>query len=129
MVVSIHSHHANRIYAGTKPFEFRRVGAGFVSGDLVLIYETTPVQAVTGTALVEHVVRTGTVGSPLLTDPYDLAALEPDRHERARVRRYLDGAPAPVALRLIEARRFAAPHLLLELGLSRAPQSYQFLGA
>lgn len=117
-VMSIHSHHASRIYALTKLYEFRRVGSGFRPGDRIFIYETAPVSRVTGEAFVAAV----EIGNSLT-----LGALEPDLREREHVNLYLAGALRPVALRLEHAIRYEPTRSLRHFGVGRAPQSYQFV--
>lgn len=116
--MSIHPYHASRIYSLAKPYEFRRVGAGLQPGVRIFIYETAPVSLVTG-----EVVVVATQGG----DAHDLVALEPDLKERDHVRRYLTGASRPVALQLGRAIRYNRGLSLQDLGVTRAPQSYQFL--
>jgi predicted transcriptional regulator len=118
VVMSIHPHHARRIYEGVKPFEFRRSGVRIQPGDVVLIYETAPVSAVTGQARVEAVVK-GNVAS--------LSSLESSLDERSHVERYLSGAVNPTALRLCDIAQYRTARDLPSLGIRRPPQSYQFV--
>ncbi|MBN9106176.1 MAG: hypothetical protein J0I14_14350 [Propionibacteriaceae bacterium] len=117
-VMSIRPRHASRIFAGTKPYEFRRRASGIASGTRILIYETAPVSAVTGEAAVE-VVRAGSAS--------ELSSLEPEAAERETVLAYLGGARSPVALGLSGVVRYEKPKSLLEIGVAHAPQSYQFV--
>lgn len=118
VLMSIRPHHAQRIYSGTKPYEFRRVASGIRSGDMIFLYETSPVSAVTGQAIVASI----TVDSP-----NHLSTLEPDPLEREYVSAYLGDARKPIALRLCEVVRYGIARDLRGFGVRRAPQSYQFL--
>lgn len=118
VVMSIHPHHAGRIYSGAKTYEFRRRASGLGVGDKILIYESSPVSAVTGEATVESVI-TGSTST--------LSGLEADPEERANLLAYLESAADPVALRLTEVARYAAERRLLDIGVHRPPQSYQFV--
>jgi len=117
-ILSIHPCHAGRIYSGAKTWEFRRVLPGFDVGDLVLIYETSPVSLVTGEF---H------VGATTRDQPAQLAALESNAEERATLIAYLKGAERCGALRIVNPVRWPEPRTLTRLGISSPPQSYRYV--
>jgi len=55
ILMSIHPRHAKAIINGDKTAEFRRVKPKLKSGDLVVIYETSPIMAVTSIFSVKQV--------------------------------------------------------------------------
>jgi predicted transcriptional regulator len=117
LLIAIRPYHAARIWSGKKPYEFRRRSLNLSTGDLVLVYETSPVCAVTGTF---------SVGKLLRGNPSHVVRLEPDLEEQRTVLDYLSGAKIATAIEIVGAqRRVSLP--LEALGLRRAPQSYQRL--
>lgn len=117
VLVSIHPRHAARIYSGRKTREFRRVRVRFTVGARVWLYETAPVRRVTGSVVLADVL----LGGP------ELAQLETDPRGRLELEDYLRGAKHVTALIVTGAQRLAEPLTLDVVGVSRAPQSYQFL--
>ena len=118
VVFSLKSHHAKRVYCGSKRAEFRRATVRAAPGDLALVYETRPVGLVTGFFVIEGVV---------VVSAQSLHQFEDDDLERRCIERYLNGAKRPVALLIGQPRRFRRPFDLHRLGIERPPQSYQFL--
>lgn len=118
VVMSVHPKHASRIYTGEKCCEFRRRAPGLAEGDKILFYETAPISAVTGEAMI----RTRIEGPVQV-----LCESEIDPVARDQVRTYLDGAHSPVALVLCDVIRYDWPLRLAEVGVARAPQSYQYV--
>lgn len=117
-VMAIRSEHAVRIYRGDKLFEFRRQRPRFSTGLKILIYEPTPVRAVTGHFYV----------TDLIAIDNNLSALENDDYARAVVESYLRGARRPTAIGIAGPKRLDRPLSLESLGLKAAPQSYVHLG-
>jgi predicted transcriptional regulator len=111
-VFSIKSVYAEQIFAGTKEWELRR-GArrSLVPGTRVLVYETSPVQEITG----EFVVAELEIGPP--TRIARLTGLP-------GARQYLKGATQATALRVSEVCQYRRPMLLEEIGIRQAPMSY-----
>jgi predicted transcriptional regulator len=103
---------------GRKRYEFRRGPAGFVPGDLLLVYETAPVSRVVGVARVGRVHH----GS----GP-DLAGIEVHPDLSGLTAAYLGDAPDAVALQVDAVRRLTEPVPLAALGLDRPPRSYRWL--
>lgn len=117
-MISIAPQHASRIYSGDKHYEFRRTAAGLTAGTVLWIYETAPISAITGQAV---------VGKQIFGTPEKISSLEVNPPSRDHVNRYLAGSKNPVALELSGVEKFDAPIRLPFRGVRRAPQSYQFL--
>src|SRR5690606_37359160 len=56
-LISIRSQHVRNIFLGIKTVELRRIAPDLGKGDIMFIYETFPVQAVVGFAVVSEVVQ------------------------------------------------------------------------
>jgi predicted transcriptional regulator/GNAT superfamily N-acetyltransferase len=119
-LLSLRSRHAERIYAGIKTWEFRRVRAALHPGDRVLIYESGGKGLITG----EFTVAERVVGTPA-----EVVLREPNPESRADALAYLEGARVATALRCGQVRLYEKPLTLAELGVARAPQSYLLLSA
>lgn len=117
-LISLHPHHAHRIFRGLKPTEFRRRQVRATLPAWWAIYECRPVCAVTGVMRLDSI----TYGSAT-----DLVAMEPDEDERAMVAKYLEGAICASAIHIGAVGLFPASVPLAEFGILRAPQSYQKL--
>jgi predicted transcriptional regulator len=85
----------------------------------VLIYETSPIQRITG-----HF----SIGRVVVNPKEDVHQMESDPEIRSDVSEYLEGARQSCALEILRPVRWATPRLLAELrdGL-RPPQSFRFL--
>jgi predicted transcriptional regulator len=118
MILSLRPSFASLIYSGSKAFEFRRVRMAATVGDRVLIYESAPVGRVTG----EFV-----VGDIVYGPPGEILKMAGSR-AGAGAAGYLQGCDCATALLVTCAVEWSEPRDLRELGLARAPQSYQFLG-
>lgn len=118
LLMSIAPAYADQIYEGTKRHEYRRTRIHCRPGDLVKIYETAPVSAITGSFV---------VGSVIKGSPSDVLARTGDTN-RSEIVLYLDGASHCAALVVTSARRWARTRHLRSLpAVKRAPQSYVFL--
>jgi len=117
LLISLRPEYAEEIYAGRKHYEFRRVRMRVEPGEVVVIYETLPVGAVTGEFTIAKVVFGGT----------ELAGLERSKRRAEAAAEYLAGARAATALKVSSPRRYRRKRRLADVGLSRAPQSYCWL--
>jgi predicted transcriptional regulator len=124
LLLSIRPTFAERILAGTKTVELRRVKPSARVGQSVLIYGSAPTMALLGTATVDRV------------DVEDPKTLWPRVRASAGVTRaeyvdYFDGAQRAAAIWLRDVVRFAEPVGLATLRQRwpwfRAPQSYCFV--
>jgi predicted transcriptional regulator len=117
-LIAIRPHNASRIWACTKPYEFRRRSINLSTGDVAFVYETRPVCTVTGTF---------SVGRVLHGVPGVIARLEPNLDEQRAVLQYLSGTPIATAMEIVDPQLQAVSLPLELLGLRQPPQSYQFL--
>jgi predicted transcriptional regulator len=117
---------ANGILDGTKTVELRRVCPNVASGDMVLIYSTSPEMALLGSAQVAQVLS----GAPL--------HIWKEVREHACVTReqfdsYFSGATTASGIWLCAVRRLARPIHLRELRERwpwlKPPQSYRYVDA
>ncbi|MBK7397252.1 MAG: hypothetical protein IPJ34_13365 [Myxococcales bacterium] len=124
LLLSIRPTFAERILAGTKTVELRRVKPSVRIGQPVLIYSSSPTMALLGTAAVERL------------DLEDPERLWPRVRGAAGVTRaeyddYFDGAERAAAIWLRDVVRFEEPVGLATLRQRwpwfRAPQSYCFV--
>jgi predicted transcriptional regulator len=102
-VLSLRTHHARRIYAGLKHWEFRRVRASIPVGATVYIYESGRVGRVTGSFV---------VGETVTDTPIEVLGLEPDVQSRMDAREYLDGASVATALKVTDVCPYPRPRSL-----------------
>lgn len=118
-VISIHSVHAKNIYSGVKRFEFRTQKPSR-DIDYLVLYETGKSGLVTGLAKVTDIIE----GTPAeiwkLTKTF--AGITPVFFDE-----YYSGKEKAVAYCLGETREFDQAIPLCDIGVQRAPQSFQYL--
>lgn len=112
-IVSLHPRHAKRIYAGEKPYEFRRRCLRIPEGSWAFIYETRPVGAVTGLVRFSKVHR-GSVEALRVIVASTIDVMGNSFEE------YLEGAADACAIEISEAKRLEEP-LTLETLRDTAP--------
>ena len=120
ILYSIHPQYAAEIYAGTKKFELRKRVPKVPLGTLCFIYETTPVASVTGCFR---------FGSTIIFRVYDADPLfvHACRVTHEAFYHYYEGSEFGYAITIHQPRQFSPTYSLSNFGLSRPPQSYQFI--
>lgn len=124
LLLSIQPHHAEKIFNGTKRVELRRVRPRVIAGDLVLVYVSTPIKALTGAFEVKAVVE---------ASPRKLwQAVAGDAGlTRNEFFKYFSGASLGFGIRLRKVWSLPKPVALISLRRNwhrfRPPQSYQYL--
>jgi len=117
---------ASRILDGTKTIELRRVRPNVVSGDVVLIYSTSPEMALLGSAQVAQILS----GTPQDIWPQ---VLDHASVSQAQFDDYFSGATTAIGIRLRAVRRLARPIHLQELRERwpwlKPPQSFRYVDA
>lgn len=119
ILLPIHSTYAERIYAGSKRFEYRKTKPK-EEIDHLLLYETNPKRAITGIAQVDKVL----VDNPksLYQQTRDFAGIGKTSYSD-----YFSGRDTAVAFCLSGSKRFAKPLHLEDLGIKDVPQSFCYL--
>ena len=103
ITLSIHPKHAENIYSGRKKFEFRRsVPNNLRAGDWVWLYETSPVQLVTGYFVCDGFITCGI--DEMISVTWRSAVVQPDE-----LRAYFDGKKLCHAMKIIEAKKIPKP--------------------
>ncbi len=124
LVISIHPEYAKRIFEGSKTVELRRITPRTPAGTLMIIYVTSPVQAVCGVCRVQSIVE----GDPSTLWPRVREAAHISPQEYAA---YYYGATSACAIHIDDVLPFDPPIPLTELvrvspGF-KAPQSYRYV--
>ena len=128
LLLSIKPEYASKIFDGTKKVELRRVRNRLKSGDLVVVYVTSPEKALVGSFEVEHVI--------VKNLPEELNNLWHQVEEHAGIERkqfdsYYEGASVGVGIFLKNIQKFPHPleleSLRKQLPNIRPPQSYRYL--
>ncbi|BAP87352.1 putative uncharacterized protein [Burkholderiales bacterium GJ-E10] len=121
-LISIRPEYAEKILAGEKRLEFRRVWAARPV-DVLAIYATAPVQRIVGLAWIEHVHH----GSK--TKLWELGKQHGGGIIRRKLFSYLSGRKEAVALVIGRHQRFADaldPRRVFDVNF-RPPQSFRYL--
>lgn len=128
LLLSIKPEYASKIFDGTKKVELRRVRNRLKSGDLVVVYVTSPEKALVGSFEVEDVI--------VKDLPEELNNLWKQVEEQAGIERkqfdtYYKGASLGVGIFLKNIQKFPKPlkleSLRKHLPNIRPPQSYRYL--
>jgi predicted transcriptional regulator len=129
LLLSIRPEHANKIFAGKKKVELRRVRTRLESGDLVLVYVSSPEKALVGSFEVEQIITVENL-------PKELNNLWKQVKDQAGIKRkqfdsYYEGASIGVGIFLknlqIFPERLELASLRKQLPNIRPPQSYRYL--
>lgn len=120
VLISIHPQYAAEIYAGTKKFELRKRVPKVPLGTLCLIYETTPVARVTGCF------RFGATVMFRVND-VDPLFIHACRVTNEAFYHYYEGREFGYAITIHQPCQFSPTYSLSTFGLTRPPQSYQFI--
>lgn len=128
LLLSIKPEYASKIFDGTKKVELRRVRNRLKSGDLVVVYVTSPEKALVGSFEVEDII--------VKDLPEELNNLWKQVEEQAGIERqqfyrYYQGASVGVGIFLKNIKKFPKPleleSLRKQLPNIRPPQSYRYL--
>ena len=125
LLLSIKPRHARNIKGGSKTVELRRVAPKIAGEMLVLIYESSPVMAVTAMALVSAITC-----APL--DDMWQQHGPATQITKEEYYQYYEGRDRACALHIERVVLFPTPFTLEELRqlnvMQQPPQSYRFLG-
>ena len=121
IIMSIHPEHAANIFQGDKTYEIRRGCRHIFEGEIVMLYETAPVQEITGGfvagAAVYRRVHRGHRHDALWDEIASGAGVS-----RAAFDRYLSGATKATAIPVVAPIKMSSPVPLM-MGV-RPPQSF-----
>ena len=121
ILLSIKPEYVERIFNGSKKFEFRK-HLPQEKVDKIVVYSTDPVQRVIGEVEVLGVLSMKP--SPLWEVTKTAAGIS-----RAKYRSYFKGCVSAHAFRLGQTQVYDAPKTLEEIGIKSAPQSFVYLNA
>ena len=119
ILLSIKPEYVDRIFNGSKKYEFRK-HLPQVKVDKLVVYSTDPVQRVVGE--VEVLGSLTMKPTPLWEATKQLAGIS-----RAKYRAYFKGCAAASAFQLGQTWLYDTPKTLEEIGVKSAPQSFIYL--
>ena len=119
ILLSIKPEYVERIFNGSKKFEFRK-HLPQEKVDRIVVYSTEPVQRVVGE--VEVLGTLSMKPSPLWDFTKTAAGIS-----RAKYRSYFKGCSAAHAFQLGQTQIYDVPKTLKEMGIKSAPQSFIYL--
>ena len=124
ILMSIKPKYAEQIMRGSKTVELRRVAPNLDKSAVILIYESTPVKAITGYAFISAITKL----SPSETWALYAGKAQISKHDFDE---YYQGTDKAFAIHLKEAARLLEPISLADLRseqiLANPPQSYRYL--
>lgn len=119
ILLSIKPEYVERIFAGTKKYEFRKRLANKTVSK-ILVYSTAPIMKVVGEVqIVETIVASPTA---LWESTKKFAGISRDKY-----RKYYKGCKVAYAYRLGHVTRYESPKELSEFNISSPPQSFIYL--
>lgn len=121
ILMSIKPVYAEQIKSGQKTIELRRIAPKVKSGDVLIIYESSPVKQITAFCEIETII----VAEPnkLWETAKGVAGLSYDSFAR-----YFDGKSQAVGIKLGKVKKMRAPKELSVISVDmQAPQSYRYL--
>ncbi len=122
ILLSIRPEYARLIYDGRKRFEYRKVVPRYVgTGDVVLLYETAPVQKITGYFIPLCVYRNIEI-MRLWEISWQVAGITLKNYQS-----YFKGKSRVNAFEIGEFREFREPANLEEVGIIHPPQNFCYV--
>lgn len=119
ILLSIKPKYAEKIFAGTKKYEYRkRIASKCVS--TILVYETSPTCMVVGEVKVVGMLSSSP--SAVWEETKKSAGIS-----REKYRKYFKGCKQSFAYCLGDFIKYEQPIALFELGVNKAPQSFIYL--
>lgn len=119
ILLSINPEYVERIFAGSKKFEFRKRLANRAV-DKILIYSTAPIMKVVGEV---QIVKTISASPTALWEcTKNLSGISRDKY-----RKYFKGCKVAYAYELGQVIRYDPPKDLSEFSISLPPQSFVYL--
>lgn len=120
VLVSIKPQFASLILDGSKTYELRKRMPSFKPGTRLLIYESSPVQRITG--MVTYVGCLCSAPWRIWNRLYSHLGIE-----FKSFMKYYEDSRYAYAWELIDPISFQSPITLQDIGITRPPQSYQFI--
>ena len=121
VLMSIKPVYAELIKTGQKTIELRRIAPKVTAGDVLVIYESSPVKRVTAFCEIEAIVVTEP--NKLWENSSDIAGVNRDSFVK-----YFEGKTQAVGIKLGEVQIISAPKELGSISTDmQAPQSYRYL--
>lgn len=121
VLMSIKPNYAKEIYLRNKTVELRRVCPKFASNDIVLIYESSPVQRITGFFVVDE------IRSLPLHELWYIAKEKAQINKKAFIS-YFKGIDKGTAIYIKNVSLFDVPLPIVNISPSiKAPQSYRYI--
>ncbi|MGD6731091.1 MAG: hypothetical protein ACPKMZ_08465 [Pleomorphochaeta sp.] len=119
MLLSINPEHINNIFIGSKRFEFRKTICK-KDVDTIVFYATNPIKKVVGEANVRNI---------LIDTPEKIWELTSEFSGISKYffEEYYKNKKNAVAFQIDHVLKYQKPKTLEELGIYRAPQSFQYL--
>ncbi len=119
ILLSIKPEYSNRIFNGTKKYEFRKHLAK-KNVDKIIVYSSSPEQRIIGE--VEVIGTLSLKPSPLWEITKKEAGIS-----RSKFREYFKGCKNAYAYKLGEAKKYDNPKTLTEFGIKLPPQSFIYI--
>lgn len=119
ILLSINPEYVERIFAGSKKYEFRKRLANR-SVDKILIYSTAPIMKVVGEVQVIKTISSSPTALWECTKKF--AGISRDKY-----RKYFKGCKVAYAYQLGKVIQYDTPKDLSEIGISLPPQSFIYL--
>lgn len=116
-ILPIHHKYAAAIYAGTKRYEIRRRIPNLKVGDYVFLYETSPIQLITGYFIVDYIFKGNPTSLYLLLQKW--CGIPRDKYYT-----YTQGKEIVYWLNCLNTRKLTSPITLLDLGINYPPQTW-----
>lgn len=120
ILLSIKPEYVEKIFEGTKRFEFRKVK--FKRNDVtkIIIYSTSPVMKVVGEAEITETIEN--TPSLLWEQTKEYAGVDKKFFDK-----YYEDREKAVAYKLGKVKKYVKPFQLEDLGIKKAPQSFMYL--
>lgn len=116
-LLPIHHKYATAIYDGTKRYEIRKRIPNLKVGDYIFLYETSPIQLVTGYFIVDYIFKGNPTSLYLLLQKW--CGIPRDKYYN-----YTQGKEIVYWLYCLNPRKFPYPIKLLDFGVNYYPQSW-----
>ncbi|ADD03327.1 protein of unknown function DUF437 [Thermoanaerobacter italicus Ab9] len=120
ILLSIKPEYVDRIFEGTKRFEFRKVRYKRNDVDKIIIYSTSPIMKIVGEAEIVEIIED--TPSAVWEQTKEYAGID-----KEFVDEYYKNKEKAVAYKLGKIKKYLKPLQLKDLGINAPPQSFRYV--
>lgn len=120
VLLSIKPEFANKIFEGTKKYEFRRTIFKRTDIRRIIVYASSPIQQVIGEFEIDDILKDDVENLWYLTSKY--SGISKNFYDL-----YFENKEQAYAIKIGKVKRYSSPKLLSDYSITFAPQSFMYI--